>query len=290
MVKIIHIGYPKAASSFIQENFFKKHPRIQYLNVEYPSEGFEWIYNKPQSEFSLDAIKNKLESESLKYIDPERKTIIADERFTFNLVNPFMVAERLYNLFPGLKILIIIRNQPNIIRSLYDMHPFDFFSNNKRWISFDNWLDTQIKNLESGFLFALFYDKVISKYIELFGANNVGVFMFEEITICKENVINYFSEFMELEYSEVIGYISEPVKNKADIHYLYHIKMKLLPNFSLSKVIPKNLLNFLMKKFSFKIHTDLTSESMRKIKNLYRESNKNLQAILNTNLPAAYLF
>lgn len=273
---IIHIGYQKSASSHLQEKFFKKHPNINYINVEHPGQLSEYLYSTYSNNFNLNYAKQLRDQEIFPYLDKHKKNILADERFTACWISPYLVADRLYALFPDAKILVIIRNQFNILRSLYDMHPYSYFTQNKRWINFRNWLNNNLENHDKSFLEGIYYNKILSYYEKLFGRENINLYLFEELVSLNEKTTLYLSQFLNVTQEELLNYLNVKPKNQASTHALYHLKMKYFPSISFSKFIPRSLIKAVAKLYQSNQKTEIDSESYDKIYRLYQSDNDNL--------------
>lgn len=272
----IHIGYQKSASSYLQEKFFKKHPKINYINVENPGKLSEYLYNTPSNNFKLNYAKQLRDQEILPYLNEKQINILADERFTACWVSPYLVADRLYTLFPNAKILVIIRNQFEILRSLYDMHPYSYFIQRKRWLNFKEWLNDNLENHDKSFLEGIYYNKMLSYYAKLFGRENIKVYLFEELVSLNENTILSLSQFLDVTQEELLNYLNVKPENKASTHALYHFKMKYFPSISFSKFIPRPLIKTVAKLYQSNQKTEIDSESYDKIYKLYQNDNNNL--------------
>jgi len=121
---LIHIGYMKCASTFIQTTIFQRlhdEGKINYIRP-YQSKArlklFQYLTQVDPFNFNLSYVKEEFE----KIISPG-KNIISSEGLTGNPFyknwNSKFIADRLHQLFPEARILIKIRNQYNLVRSLY---------------------------------------------------------------------------------------------------------------------------------------------------------------------------
>ncbi|MCH8158122.1 MAG: hypothetical protein IID18_10310 [Nitrospinae bacterium] len=101
----------------------------------------------------------------------------------------FMIADRLHRMVKKAKIIITIRNQATMLDSLYRQYIHGGFRGD-----FDTVFASGRIPLEY-----LFYDKVISHYRKLFGAEAVYVGLFEEIQHHKEKFLSGLTGFMGVE-------------------------------------------------------------------------------------------
>ncbi len=116
-VPLIHIGYPKTASTWFRENLFSKSSNYDLMTREDVANVFISPYgNCFDADKATEFIK-KIYSKNL---------IVSDERLLggmysggYNGFASAIIARRLQQVFPEAKILIFIRNQTDIIASTY---------------------------------------------------------------------------------------------------------------------------------------------------------------------------
>lgn len=272
----IHVGYQKSASSHLQEKCFKKHPDINYINVENPGKLSQYIYATSFNNFNFPYAYQLRDSEIIPYMDNGKTNILADERFTSCWISPYIVADRLYNLFPEAKILVIIRNQIDILRSLYDMHPYSYFAKKKHWLNFKDWLNDSLENHDKSFLNGIYYNNIISYYGQLFGKENINIFLFEELISLSKVTTQALSQTLRIPQEELVNYLNVNPENTASTHLLYHFKMKYFPFIRFSKFIPRSLIKTVAKLYQSNRKTEIDSESYDKIYALYQSNNYHL--------------
>ncbi len=170
---VIHIGFHKAASTYLQSVLLPHLPvnfvflagyRREMLDYVQARDGFdpprlrEWVITQVGGQKEYDA----------------RCTVISHEELSghphgYDSVDPFVVARNLKVAYPGARILIVIRNQRDYLLSLYS---FRVSAKGHEWRSFDRFLREEGK---LGLLSKLKYDRIVRAYIELFGRNRVLV-------------------------------------------------------------------------------------------------------------------
>lgn len=283
---LLHIGYPKSASSHIQERLFKNHPDLIYHNDLYPSKLYEYIYKEPKASYDHMQARNLAEKEVFPRFDKTKFNVIADERFTFGQVNPMVVADRLYDLFPKANVLVVLRNQFDILRSLYDMHPYNYYSNERRLISFSDWLTAHEQHFDHSFLKCLCYNDVINYYREKFGERRLGVFLFETLfEHGSEDELLNLSNFINVKHDSMTRMLSYTKTNQSANHALYRYKLKYFPNMSFSAFLPKNVVRLIFRlKLGNKQKTTLSEKEKNRIYNYYHENNRELSGTLQRNL------
>lgn len=179
---VIHIGYPKAGSTFLQQ-YFSAHPQITYsgnMLVNYKRTG-EILVQLPEndinktiviSEEQLSVWQGKLDIVGVKFLDYD----IEQHQKT--------VAEKLHTLYPAAKILIVPRGFAAALQSTYS-----------QYISIGGILNFNNFQQQFGSIFARFYNYnyLIPVYKQLFGDENVLILPFEWL---KENP-EAFTRYME---------------------------------------------------------------------------------------------
>lgn len=283
MKKIIHIGYPKAASSSLQENLFKNHPSFHYLNVIHPSVFYEMVYSLTEENFDSRKAETIFQQEVTQSFLKDKINIIADERFTANWIDYRMVADRLYHFLPEAKILVVIRNQADILRSRYDMHPYDYSDPRKKWLTFEEWLSSAVSRMKENFLNALHYDECISYYRDKFGVQNVHVLLFEKLVAFDSRTMEELGNVLKIDPGSIIDYMSVH-KNKAGNHWLYHFKLKYFRGITFSRVIPAKWLKQLASSIGQDNKTKVSDYHFDLIAGLYRSGNRTIGEWLNTDL------
>lgn len=225
MQYLIHIGYPKAASSLLQSTLFSgQDPFIKPLNIQgkpfvgYQKSGGRLFFNRRSHgvdsyldpfEYSFEKVREAITSAT----DNDAKvTCLSNELWAGH---PFSggitakeYADRFYKTLPEAKILIIPRNQVDMIFSAYVHYVVrvqggctleGFLLNNKHsQIPFHN-------------LSYYNYDKLTEYYIGLFGKDNVLVHPFEVLT--KHGEKDFFKQIYDFLGVEAKVDFSEVEKN-----------------------------------------------------------------------------
>ena len=196
MQLLLHIGYPKAASSSLQNQIFCKHSSISLIPHNAIASELMWhLYFSSDDEFKrrLDThivpIQRHLES-----LDPLVNTaILSDESFLsysmfFHLrnrrnSNPLdfrTVADRLYLIVSRLNVdsssvYIVVRRQLDLLKAFYAQFYNRVFSSLEQTSSFSKYLAYGISD-EGAFLFdSLHFSEVYTYYRSLFSQSDIFV-------------------------------------------------------------------------------------------------------------------
>ena len=207
----IHIGMPKSASTTLQQHFFMKLQNVHYFGHESQSDGTELfldIIKKEDSYFQAESNENHLEE-----ITNDGRPVIMSSEFASSYLTPLakglpqsrtIICERLASLAPQSKIIIILRNQYDLHRSIFaqllrnESDVLDYKN-----FHFEEWLDKNILLAEQHWqsVFELAdYRSLIEVYKKNF--KHVYIYLFEEI-------IQDMKGFVENDLVNLMGLSSE---------------------------------------------------------------------------------
>lgn len=174
MQVIIHIGYHKTGTTFLQESIFDKAEDVNsiarpliYKLLVYPSD------------LTFDA--EDVRQQFRRLFRRDKINVISHERLSgmphLGSRDSYSIMQRLKECFPEAKILVAIREQESMIISLYNQFVIDFGS-----LSIDQYLQPKFIRKDASFnLNILKYNKLISAYQESFGVKNVLVLPIEAL-------------------------------------------------------------------------------------------------------------
>jgi len=306
----VHIGMPKSASTTLQKYFSSKLKGVHYAGPENKSEisdAFLDIIKKEDSYFDI----SEIDSTFKKLITPDKPLIMSSE-FACSFLSPLSsgipqskttICNRLHELVPQAKIMIVIRSQFDLHKSLYAQqlrNESDSLSFKK--MSFDNWINKNI-DLNSQHWQSVFeladYHTLIKLYQSKF--DRVKVFVFEEIIDDMEGFVNKdLREYLELAQNNII---SPFVNNKENLR---HNKFDIMAENNINKAaqafktklgdpfksIPQrrktklvaNILRFFNSFSSGKIETEYSDEQSQFLIDYYKESNEKTSKLIRKDL------
>lgn len=302
---LLHVGFSKAGSTSLQQLGFSKHPDIMFLNAgaHRPpgvdmADQFQGVRSKWIDEFTTDlvyrdqirwegeAVRNglhyKKELEDIRRRSNKKILVYSREQLTNNRAGDNAIrAKRIYNLAPDAKILFVIRNQIDAIRSRYDMapyHPFlqlPYFGLNKP-ISFRKYLDINCADLNKSVFNSLFYDRTLDYYAGIFGTRNLLILTLEELKHDPNSFVKKLSEFLGIEQEGFEALIKEKPKNVATNRFIptwQRTAARLLPS-KLRTELKENLRSIQAKKCK---KTTVDRESYDRLYGTFAESNAKLR-------------
>ncbi|MDX4013130.1 hypothetical protein Q6A86_09040 [Aliarcobacter skirrowii] len=199
---IIHIGMPKTATTWFQKYFYPNIENRKYIDRNIISE----LFIKPRAfDFDKNYVLKKMKS-----IEKDKSLIICDEVLSGALqsgaLHGYMTKEnaiRLKQVFPEAHIVIFIREQKKMIASMYQQYikiGGNYSINEYLHHSKFHPLRTPLFELDF-----LNYYKIIDFYIQLFGKDNISIFLYEEfLENQKEFIKNYQIKFnLEVEFEKI---------------------------------------------------------------------------------------
>jgi len=214
-VPCIHIGYPKAASKTLQNGLFEPHSEIECVGKPFKSEKIEhWlasIHAQDTIEFDPEACQRDYDAIVAPLVSGTKSLVVTFELFTLpNHADRGIVAQRLRDLFGEAKIIVNIRSQPDYLQSMYSFQR----ARAKHSYSFQKYLDEYWDNRVNGFVFHLDYCKLVSTYARLFGRQNIGVFLFEELVHDVEGYARKMCDFVGVDGDEGVRHLAGRHENR----------------------------------------------------------------------------
>ena len=282
-INLIHIGFHKTASTLMQEIVFKENENLNLLNNNIDKKDF-WFYrnfiNLNSHKFSKENFIKEFDKKFfLKKIKDDKKfKILSDENLSgdpFSGIDSYLMMKRIFDCFENTKILIVIRNQLDMLSSLYSN-----YINNGGTKSFDAWINGP--ETRWGMIFEkLNYLPIIRDYYRLFTEKNVKVICYENLWNLENGLTSFFKE-LNINFNLV--------KNKKIINRgrsLFLNKIFALLNFTENKFLYKFAFKFL----NNKIPPNDRKLIKKKISNQFDKiiiNNKELEKLLDFDLPKKY--
>jgi len=238
-IPVIHIGLAKAASSLLQKHLFYKHNEIRNLAI-YPEGNLgsgesikepdciylrdpdlKKFYDRLCMTYSINYNEEKeieLYHSLIKRYNDNKPIIFSNERITsvfYAYPDIIIKANRLKNIFGEAKIILILRRQIDIIISQYRDHPFDprNFSIGKP-VNINQFVTILNESNDLIYLESLKYSKIIDHYSKLFGKENVGVFLFENLKKNPKEFISNIATFIGISQSTAINTMPKSKENR----------------------------------------------------------------------------
>tara|TARA_B100001123_G_C15344974_1_gene1036573 strand:+ start:10021 stop:10971 length:951 start_codon:yes stop_codon:yes gene_type:complete len=194
-------------------------------------------------------------------------------------------ARRIKELFKDPCIILNLRNQITWIESYYSNlgrklknvpKPFD-----GRYVGFLPWLEWQSDNWEHSFIDLIDYNKYVNIFVEIFGRENVHVFLYEDFVHQQEVFVSELCSLMGIDETEGFSLVQKkhinPQKSANVIRYM-RFREWFFPSVRLHTLLPGG--NTILDKFSVLLRKGppqgkirIPDEWEKRLRNYYREGN-----------------
>lgn len=211
---------PRTATTFLQKHVFSNLPNISFYGTEtaYYSEPFNKLQYADDSFYDTAIFDNFLKSIA------NENSLISNEYFSgqsnyINHANRTVIASRLQALFPEAKILLVLRNQIDLLQSLYAINvqwketrkidDFIWMNNAGKLKRDSGGADPAYFNTTEGYesLDGYDYDSLIKTYQDKF--KNVTVLLFEEFLEYPTKFAEKLASFFNVDKEHIAKLFSE---------------------------------------------------------------------------------
>lgn len=234
MTTLIHIGFPKTASSFLQKRLFSRHPDIHYPGLQNGDAEFDktvrWAFNRADSfAYSRDEVAARL-AELGATPSGERPFVVSSQGFaTTGCVDRRIVAERLRDVFGPAQILLFVREQVEWLTSIYFEHrkvgprrmyaPFNLPGATAPMMTLEQWFEHR-KAIDWSLPLVRFLDywAIVDCYRDVFGADAVHVIPYEAMKQDGQRVIETICGLLDVDPAKLPdGATREVVNPRLDL-------------------------------------------------------------------------
>jgi len=188
----LHVGLPRTGTTSLQLNLFNRHPELAYLGkpqhflhagVGRLLRGLTELDDAAWSA-ALPGLRERVVAPWLARPGPH---LLSEEELSTGTlsrrVSRAAIADRLVDLFPGARVILCVRRQPDLVRSLYC---------HLRGVGlpappFGRWLEGELTR--GGWLSAFDHDDLWRAYAARFGADSVHILVYEDLVAAPEAFI-----------------------------------------------------------------------------------------------------
>jgi hypothetical protein len=304
---VLHIGLPKTGTTWLQNYFFPKQKGIHYIDVSpqnYPTKQHPVVKelvrvaNISVENFDKKSLHTTVNKIHGYFVDGVN--LLSNENYftgmpeTVSKESLLNITRNLHTLFPELKIIIIIRNQIELLSSFYLQKLFNSYENR----TFGQFL-IDIKN---SLIPYLTYLELVENWLIELGKDNVYVSTYEDFKANKFQFLSDMSSFIgiknpviclnknKLYINQSLSPYSSVIALLANKLYWTLNKTRILPIIKIGKSLNRAVIHFnkqwvdsiLHKKIN--LGSQLNYPSKGHLKNYYKETNKKLSKLIKIDL------
>jgi Sulfotransferase domain len=193
---VLHVGFSKCASTFLQR-FFQEHPEIFLVNQSHFFAPFEYSgYESGRDEYTHlfdNARPSQLKLESDEHIVlPLFHPVLSAAATTLESV--VEVSKRIKRIQPKAKIILVIRNQVDLLVSRYSEY---ILGGGKE--GFETFVSEFLSCSKDGTnYYQNFYASIIQIFHETFGGENVLIILQEDLSMDEPKIIKKLCRFLNI--------------------------------------------------------------------------------------------
>ena len=262
----IHIGYPKTGTTTLQNYLFPEHSQIDYVRSKGSNFSFITdVFYSRENAFKKKKTEIKKELEAYSKSCKTNKIVYSEESFTsFSMffrfepipyiytLEPNSIARKLgcafidTNVFNSSKVILTIRRQDELLKSMYAQVYNLAFKRFSHTNSFQKFLKYAFSENSDGFILdAINYNDSVLEYEKIFGNGNVCVLVYEEFKLNPKNYIKKLASFIGVDEQEAMNLIENKHDNKRSSESGYmsdERNLKELINYYKNKLLGKRQL------------------------------------------------
>jgi len=193
---LIHVGYHKTATTWLQSSFFPRHPDLSVVG-QYPDLAGQLIYPDGLT-FHADDARRFFQPRIAAAVAASKIPVLTTERLSGNPhsggYDSKTIADRLHDAFPQASILIVVRRQVDMAVSMYKQYVRVGGICTLREYLFPP-LDGRIPLFRLEFLE---YHRLAEYYASLFGPERVRVMVYEQFCDDPTSFIGDLCDFLDI--------------------------------------------------------------------------------------------
>lgn len=274
-LKVLHIGFPKTGSTFLQDTYFPKQNHLMFVNAitgsDYAASNVHNTFSATlfsTAKLNLSGLSENPDSnfdikfkDAKKYLEQNLNSfhaafnsdgvcLYSNEKFLdvshVHYVKPTEWVETFSAYFQGYKIIIVLREQTDFLNSLYAENKNHRILKGERVISFSRWYG---QVCDEGYLEYLKYDNFIELLYEAFDEDDICLITYENLRSDPKSFVNKLSEFLgvQLTYNQADFEVKVNPIRSINVMRLNR-SMKLLKKYNVQKIIPINIKKTLISK------------------------------------------
>lgn len=220
---LIHVGMAKAASTFLQKEVFSERKFGFLYDDNKRLKFYQHILPQHTPYYDLDSCRTLLEKELLAEASNQKLMPVWSNELlsgwpSYGSYNRELLANRLHELFPKAKILLIIREQKTAIESVYNQYIQEGGTMSLKAYLSQNWVAPYFHGFN---LDQYDYFKMLNLYKGLFGEENVLCLPYELLNEQASSFVDHLNTFLEVSIDFKSLDISKKVNRSPSHSYLW---------------------------------------------------------------------
>ena len=205
MEPVFHIGYHKTATSWLQRSYFRLHPEIMLLGnylAPWDDPFLSYLITSPHGKYDPirgASLVREIAQDSAESDEMRKVLMFSAERLSGHPFSggfdSFRIADRIAESFPNAKIVCVVRDQVDMIRSVYKQLISEGYPG-----TLEQLIDSRSWKTASFDLGYFEYDRLVSHYFSLFGSGRVCVLRYELLRDDIDEFLKQLCGFLGIEY------------------------------------------------------------------------------------------
>jgi len=273
---LIHIGLPRTASTFLQRQVFPKIREVEFYGVDtcFYSEAFQRLLYEDDSLYTQPRRDQLIQTKSENILLSNE--LFCGQSFAMNATNRSRTAIRLKQVFPEAEIVLMLRNQLQLLESLYSIAVYGgYYKKPDEFLNFGNSGTRYNTFSENEHAEAYLFTPLVDLYKEKF--KRVHVFLFEDFSANPDQFVQNMASELNIELNSPIVHTKKENKSLGQRQISYFRKVNraksLLEWSSLGKSIYRQKLWFGEHVIQGKKRFQFSRDLAERIKAYYRNDN-----------------
>jgi hypothetical protein len=219
---VLHIGLPKTGTSLLQTRlfarhggvgFFGKHPEREpgpVMRDAETEEVYEQLAGQRMFETDLARCRRWYQTQVVREIDAGRVPVVSYEAIARGSAERLRRrAENFREACGPCRVMVTLRNPLKLVESMYFQNlksrclgAMSGFGKTPKFVPMEHWLDAAWNRPEHGALALLNYPACVEVFADVFGADNVRVFLYEDLAADSPGYIRSVCEFLGIDGDE----------------------------------------------------------------------------------------
>jgi len=280
---IVHIGFHKTATTWLQDSVFPFIKDVNYLGISsHIKKEIKWVCTLrrelPQK-IDIAGIREKISK-----LEKESIVLLSDERFSGHMLTgqgAIDYADRIREISNNIKVIICIRRQVDMWESIYRQYIKEGGCH-----TFKEFYEEEGCGSDFFYLGNLEYSNLVSYYIKLLGRKNVLVIPYEKLVINKKKFLEQIMDFIDSKDTDIYSYIEQKKDNKSIGYYETNV-LRILNTFMKTGIRPRpgymfnsRYVKWLLKKISISSKKKFVRHYQSDLEQRYSADNLKLDKLL----------